>query len=281
VLAIALGLGSSVCWGLADFLGGLQSRRLPVAAVLLFSQAAGLVGIVAIVAAFGGPAPSLADMVPAVAAGLAGTIALSAFYRALAIGTMSVVAPISSTGAAVPVIVGLATGEHPGALQLVGIAAAATGVVLASREAEHEDARRAAAGRSSVLLALFAALGFGSFFVGMREAASVDVLWALLAARTAATGGLLAFAAVARPRLAVTPAALGPLVGIGALDLSANALYAVATTEGLLSVVAVLGALYPVTTVLLARAVLGERIRRVQEVGVAAALGGVALIAAG
>ena len=281
MLAIALGLGSSLFWGLADFGGGLQSRRFPVISVLLVSQAVGLAGIAAIVALSGEPAPSLGDLWPAAAGGAGGLLALSAFYRALAIGTMSIVAPISATGSAVPVIVGLASGEHPGTLQLAGIAAAAVGVVLASREAAHGDEARARAGRASIGLALVAALGFGGFFVGMDRAADADILWALFAARIAGNLALLSFVLVARPSLDVTPAALPPLAAIGALDLAANGLYAWGTTEGLLSVVAVLGSLYPVATVLLARGVLGERIRRVQEVGVVIALAGVVLISAG
>jgi drug/metabolite transporter (DMT)-like permease len=281
MLAVALGLGSSLFWGLADFGGGLQSRRFPLIAVLLVSQAVGLAGIALIVALSGEPAPPLADLWPAAAGGAGGLLALAAFYRALAIGTMSIVAPISATGSALPVIVGLATGERPGVVQLAGIVAAAVGVVLASREAPHEDAERARAGRASIALALVGALGFGAFFVGMDRSADADVLWALLAARIAGNLGLLAFIAVARPRLDVPPVALPALAAVGALDLAANALYAWGTTEGLLSVVAVLGSLYPVTTVLLARGVLGERIRRVQEVGVVTALAGVVLIAAG
>jgi drug/metabolite transporter (DMT)-like permease len=280
MFAIALGLASSVCWGLADFLGGLQSRRVPVIGVLLFSQAAGLVGIVAIVAISGEGAPSAEDMLPAALAGVGGAIALSAFYRALAIGTMSIVAPISATGAAVPVIVGVATGDRPAALQVLGIAAATAGIVLASREASDDDGQ-VSASRLSIALALFAALGFGAFFVGMNAAADVSVLWALVVERSASTAVLLLYAAVARPRLLNARSDLPPLVLIASLDLSANGQYAVASTEGLLSVVGVLGSLYPVTTVLLARTVLGERIRRVQEIGVATALGGVVLMAAG
>ena len=279
MLAIALGLGSSLFWGLADFGGGLQSRRFSVIAVLLVSQAVGLAGIALIVALSGEPAPSLGDLWPAAAGGAGGLLALSAFYRALAIGTMSIVAPISATGSAVPVIVGLASGERPGAIQLAGIVG--VGVVLASREAPHEDEARARAGRASIALALVAALGFGAFFVGMDRAADADVLWALLAARIAGNLGLLTFVLVARPRLELPATALPALAAVGALDLAANALYAWGTTEGLLSVVAVLGSLYPVATVLLARGVLGERIRRVQEVGVVTALAGVVLIAAG
>lgn len=194
---------------------------------------------------------------------------------------MSIVAPISATGSAVPVVVGLATGERPSALQLVGILAAGVGVVLASREAPHEDEARARAGRASIGLALVAALGFGAFFVGMDRAADVDVLWAMLAARVADAVLLVPVALILRPAFHIPPRALVTLAVIGILDLTANGLYAWGTTQGLLSVVAVLGSLYPLATVLLARAVLGERIRRVQEIGVAAALAGVVLIAAG
>jgi drug/metabolite transporter (DMT)-like permease len=281
MLAIALGLGSSLFWGLADFGGGLQSRRYPVVAVLLVSQAVGLVGIAAVVALSGEPAPPLDELWPAAAGGIGGLLALAAFYRALAIGTMSIVAPISATGSAVPVVVGLASGERPSAVQLAGILAAGVGVVLAAREAPHEDEARARAGRASIGLALVAALGFGAFFVGMQRAAEVDVLWAMLAARVADAALLVPVALLLRPSLHIPPNALAALAAIGVLDLTANGLYAWGTTQGLLSVVAVLGSLYPLATVLLARAVLGERIRRVQEIGVASALAGVLLIAAG
>lgn len=280
MLAFALGLGSSLCWGLADFLGGLQSRRHPLAAVMLVSQAAGLAGIAVLVVALGQDAPAFRHLLPAALAGAAGAIALAAFYRALAIGTMSIVAPISATGAALPVVVGVAGGERPGALQLAGMAAAVVGVVLASRE-EDEQGRTPENARLSVALALFAALGFGTFFVAMDAAADADVGWAMLVARCASVGLLLLAAAVLRPRLGVGVTALAPLVAVGVLDATANGLYAWGTTKGLLSVVAVLGALYPVTTVLLARGLLRERVRRIQELGIVAALAGVVLIAAG
>ena len=278
--AILLGLGSAVCWGVADFLGGLKSRRIAVAAVMLVSQAAGLVGVVVLVLAAGESRPPGEALALGALAGAAGALALSAFYRALAIGTMSIVAPISATGAAVPVIVGVATGDRPRALQVAGIAVAAVGVVLASREMD-DDPDRAAAGRASVVLALVASLGFGAFFVGMDAAADDGVLWALLTARAASVAVILAAVVILRTELPERPGDLGGLAAIGAFDLSANALYALASTQGLLSVVAVLGALYPVTTLLLARGFLGERIRGVQLAGVACALGGVVLIAGG
>jgi drug/metabolite transporter (DMT)-like permease len=280
VLALALALSSSVCWGVADFVGGLQARRLPLLRVMLVSQSVGLVGLVALLAVRGTGPPDLLRLVPAAVSGLAGIAALTAFYRALAIGTMSIVAPISATGVVVPVIAGVAGGERPAALQLAGIVAAIVGVVLASREQEQShDARRAS--RSSIGLALIAAVGFGSFFVGLRSSARADVAWALLAARASGVAGLAAAVAISRPPPIGARRALAPLALMGILDLAANGLFAVATRHGLLSVVAVAASLYPLATVLLARAVLGERVQRIQELGIAVAVAGIALIATG
>lgn len=246
------------------------------------SQAAGLVVIATAVAVSGHAPPAGQDLLPAAAAGIAGALALSALYRALAIGTMSIVAPISATGAVVPVVVGLATGDRPGALQLVGIAAAVIGVVAASREGEvSATGGPARAAGASLGLALLAAGGFGVFFVGMDAAADADVLWALLGARVASVAVLAAALAVRPSGLRVGGANLLPLVAVGMLEIAANGLFAVASTVGLVSLVAVLGSLYPVVTVMLAHGLLGERIRRVQAAGVATALAGVALIAAG
>lgn len=245
--------------------------------MLLVSQAAGLTGVAMVVAVGGEPAPAVGELWPAAAGGIAGAVALAAFYRGLAIGTMSMVAPISATAAAVPVAVGVATGERPGAVQAVGIVLAVSGVVLASRE----EGSAAAVARRSVLLALVAALGFGTFFVGMDAAAEEDVFWALLAARAASFTMLCAAAVIVRPRLPGRPATLGALAAIGLLDLFANGLFAAASTQGLLSVAAVAASLYPVVTIALARAVLRERVRGVQRAGVAAALAGVLLIASG
>ena len=251
-----------------------------VLAVLLVSQASGLAAITIAIAIARPDAPALVDLWPAAGAGVAGAIALSAFYRALAIGTMSIVAPISATGAAVPVVVGIAGGDRPAALQLAGIVAAVAGVVLASRELDEPHPGRIPE-RTSIALALVAALGFGTFFVGMDAGADASVPWALLANRIASVSAVLLVVGAARVALPGSPRQLAPLVLVGLLDAGANGLYAWGTTEGLVSVVAVLGSLYPVATVLLARVVLGERVRRVQEVGIVAALAGVALIAAG
>ena len=252
MLGLAFALSSSLCWGVGDFIGGLQARRVSLLRVLLVSQAAGLVVLVVVVAVRGMGPPDVVKMLPAVAGGIACIAALSAFYRALAIGTMSVVAPISATGVAVPVAVRVASGERPAALQLVGILAASVGVVLASRESGPGLAPKAGS-RASVALALLAALGFGSFFVGLRISARVDLVWALVSSRAAAVAALIAAGIVLSWVRERPPASVG----------------------------AVAASLYPLTTVLLARVVLGEHVRRIQEVGIAAALAGVVLIAVG
>ncbi len=249
--------------------------------VVAVSQTAGWVPLLALIALTDAPVPPLTAALEAAAGGLAGLIALGAFYRGLSVGTMSIVAPISATGAALPVVVGLVGGDRPGGLRLLGVAAAIVGVVLASRESGSGAPGRAPA-RQQVALALAAALGFGMFFVGVGRAAPHGVLWSLVCARTP---GVLLLSVLLLAR-SVSPAGLsrrrlGLVVLAGLLDVSANGLYAAAATVGLLSVVAVLGSLYPVVTVLLARTLLAERVRRAQEAGVVLVLAGVGLIATG
>jgi drug/metabolite transporter (DMT)-like permease len=279
MLPVLLSLAASSCWGVADFLGGLQSKRVPVPIVLCLVEGTGLALVLVIIAATGEPFPGARAAILSVVAGVAGVIALGCFFRALSIGTMSIVAPISATGVSLPVVVGIATGDRLSTVVAIGLAVTVSGVVLASRE-RHDDVERAAAGRLSVGLALVAALGFGSYFVMSDVAADDSVLWLLVLSRVLPVLGL---AVLARARgMALPPRdATLLLVLAGTLDCSATGLYAVANTKGALSIVAVVGSLYPVMTLILARAVLGERIRRVQQVGVAAALAGVAMIAAG
>jgi drug/metabolite transporter (DMT)-like permease len=195
---------------------------------------------------------------------------------------MSVVAPISATGVAIPVLAGLLSGERPSALQVGGIALACGGVVLAARAAPSEDAAQRHAGRVAIGLALLAAVGFGTFFTGIdRAEETADVAWVLLSARTAAITLLLVACAVVRPTLPREPAALAPIALVGVFDLLANLLFVIAAGEGLLSVVGVLGSLYPAVTVLLARVVLRERLSPTQRAGVAVTLAGVVALAAG
>ncbi len=274
-----LGLAASVAWGCSDFLGGLKSRTLELLTVLLVSQGAGLLLVGAIVALRGEPVPDGEHVVYACLSGVAGAVGLAAFYRGLAVGAMAVVAPIAGTAAVIPVAFGVITGERPSAFQGIGIALAIAGVVVASRELSEDGGEaRLAAGAG---LALVAALGFGSFFVSMDAASGPDLFWAIFFNRVTSLAVLSAAAVAVRPRLAVARADLRTLLAIGVLDISANGLFAVASTKGLVSLVAVLASLYPVVTILLARLVLGESVRRVQQAGVAAVLAGVALISAG
>src|SRR3954454_3417493 len=278
--AIALGLAASLSWGVADFIGGIQARRIPAVAVVLGSQLAGLVLVGLVTAIRGDPLPGDDLVLYASLSSIGGIIGLTAFYKALSIGPMGVVAPLSATAAVIPVIVGVATGDRPSALQAVGVVVAVTGVVLASREAG-DEAERSRTISKGVGFALISALGFGSFFLLIDRASDADVLWAVSVNRTVSVM-LLALALLAtRPQVGLKAADMRILAVVGILDVTANGLFAVAATMGLVSVVAVLSSLYPVMTVILARVVLKERLRAVQRIGAAAALVGVALISAG
>jgi drug/metabolite transporter (DMT)-like permease len=279
-MAIVLALAAAASWGLADFLAGLASRSVSVPVVLLLVEGGGLV-VIAIVAAASGSSffDHASDFWSAIGAGLAGVLGLGCFYRALAIGTMSVVAPISSAGVALPVVVGIATGNRPSLVTTAGLAAIVVGVVLASRE-EHDGAEATAAGRRALVLALLSAVGFGGFFVLMDAPSDVSVVWTLVVSRSAALPFVLLVIARTRPAFPARRLALG-IAAVGCIDLLATSLLSIAQTEGDLSVVSVLGGMYPVATVLLAAAVLHERVRPPQLVGILCALGGVGAVAAG
>ena len=266
---------------MSDFLGGLMARRMAVLVVIVISQSAGLTVIAIAVALAGESAPDAGFVPYAAVAGLAGVCGLAAFYRGLAAGKMSVVAPISSMGVLVPVVVGIATGDRPSAVQAVGAVVGIAGIALASREASDEsrgDTRVA----TGVGLALLSGLGFGSFFVAMDVAADYDPLWANLANRsTSLSLALLAVLAFRPSFRAVDGRALPPLIALGVLEMGANVGFAFAATEGLLSLTSILASLYPVVVVVLAWLVLHERLQASQKAGVACALLGVALIAGG
>jgi drug/metabolite transporter (DMT)-like permease len=276
VRAIALALGASLTWGVADFFGPLKGRTYGVLRVLFYVQLGGLVTITAVVAARGkGPADSAALL--AIPAAISGTLGLYAYYRGMAVGAMSIVAPIAGISAVVPVTFGILTGERPSAWQLFGIAAALGGVFLASREPGHGGPKIAA----GVGLALLAAIGFGGYFPAMHAAGNADFWWASLIFRMTSTSVILATVAIRRPKLAIEPVQIPILALIGIGDMLGNLLFAAASTSGLVSVTSVLASLYPIVTVMLARLVLKERVARTQEAGIVLTLAGVALISAG
>jgi drug/metabolite transporter (DMT)-like permease len=278
MLTVVLALGASACWGTADFLSGERARRIPLLLVLLITQAAGFVVVAIGVIAGGSGPPGDGFWVPVGLGSLAAIVGLGALYKGLAVGSMSVVAPISATSVIIPVVVGVVTGDRPSALQGVGIAVAITGVVLASRE-PGEGAGGAAAG---VGLALLAAVGLGCSLVALKAASDADPAWAAFAFRVVMTTVLVLAVVAARPSARGRRRGDLPALGIaGLLDGGATLLFATAFSRGLLSVVAVLGGLYPVVTVILAQTLLHERLARWQRLGVVAALAGVAMIAAG
>jgi uncharacterized membrane protein len=280
VTAILLSLGASLSWGLADFTAGLKSRRLGVLTVLTWVEGSGFVVVMSVILATGEPLPDARTALFALFAGVCGVSALGAFYRALSVGTMSIVAPISATGVMLPVIVGLATGDPMTVLIGAGMVVAIAGVLLASRE-EVEELESGGPNRPAILLAVGAALGFGLYFTLADIAADGSVLWLLATGRFVAMPILLTLAIRHRQPLVPAPVDRGHLLLVGCADLGATWLYGIATTRGALSVVSVIGALYPVVTVLLARAVLHERLSRTQTIGVALALAGVAAVSAG
>jgi drug/metabolite transporter (DMT)-like permease len=278
MLAVALALGASLAFGVADYLGGAAARRLALLTVLLLSQLAGLAGIVVVVGLRGEGPPDTASLAWGALAGLFGAAAITALYHGLAVGLMSVVAPLAATAAVIPVIAGVVIGETPSSVQNGGIAVALLGVILVSRSSSEGSAGRFAAGAG---LGLLAALLIGALLTAFETASDQDPYWATLALRTVTATIFLAAALVRRPPLRVSRRALAGLVLIGLLDLAGTTLFAVASTEGLVGIVSVLSSLYPVVTVALARVFLGERLSGVQASGVVAAFGGIALIAIG
>lgn len=275
--AIVLALGASLSWGLADFFGPLEGRKLGALRTLVYVQLGGLAGI-ALIVAVRGLGPKSAVTLLAIPAAISGTLGLFAYYRGIAVGAISIVAPIAGVSAVVPVIVGIASGESPSTLQLAGIACALIGVFLASREPGRGGETKLAAG---VGLAILAAIGFGGYFPFMHAAGNADYWWASLIFRIASTSVILVAVAIQRPALAVPVRILPWLALIGFGDMFGNLLYAAASTSGLVSVTSVLASLYPIVTVVLARIVLSERVARSQEAGVGLTLAGVALISAG
>ena len=275
MFAAALALAAAASWGVGDFLGGLKSRSLAPVAVLVVAQPIGG-ALLAIWVAARGEGPPGSEVLWACFAAVLGTTGLVAFYRGMAAGALSIVAPIAGAGAAIPVVWGLARGDHPSVYQQLGFVAALVGVILSSLE-RRPDAARIAAGAGWAGIAMIA---FGGYYIPMHAASHADFLWAAFVFRLTSTG-LIAVAWLALRPTNARRADLPVLASIGVLDTGGNVFFAAASAKGLVSVVSVLASLYPVVTVLLARAVLHERVHRSQELGVVLALAGIVLISAG
>ena len=276
--AVLLALLTAVSYGVANYLGPLLSRRNALAAVLLVGQLVGVVGAGLLVAVSGFGSPGTSGVALGAAAGLANAVALACFYRAAALGPISIVAPLGATGAMVPVVVGLIAGERPSLWQLIGIPVAVVGVALAAaRPAPEAGAPKVA----SIGLALTAAAVFGAFLTVFAAASERGAPAAVLTSRISLLACTVVAVLVVRLPWRMTRADV-PVAALGGLLLVIGTIaYGIATTQGLVSVVSVLATLSPVVTVALAVLLLGERLAGRQRVGVAVALSGVVLLAAG
>jgi drug/metabolite transporter (DMT)-like permease len=277
VLGVLLALSSSLMWGFADYLGGLQTRTRQVFAVVLISQAAGFVVIAAVVAGRGVAFPGVEAMYPAAIAGVLGAACIVVFYLALSYGPVSVVAPVLASSASIPVVYGLIRGERPSALQLAGLVATLAGVILVSWSSGDGHER----GRRGIAFGVVAAVLLGSLLVIFSRASAEDAYWAPFVLRTFSMGTIVIVVLTRRVAIRVDRRALGVIAVVGALDVVANLAYSVSTTLQLLSITAVLSSLFPVVTVALARLHLGERVSRIQEGGAVLTMLGVLAVAAG
>jgi drug/metabolite transporter (DMT)-like permease len=288
LMTAALALAASLLWGLADFGGGLLSRRMPALTVVVVSQTLAALVLGGVVAVTGGWSQWGPQLWFAAAAGVVGPAAMLAFYRALARGPMGVVSPLASLSVVVPVTAGLLLGDRPGGLQIVGILAAVAGVVLAGGP----ELRGAPVQQRTLLLTLVAAFGFGAVMALIEHASftTTGLFLALFVQRVCnvTVGGTALYVQVRRGGLALpeeggraVTAALPALAFVGLADVAANGTYVLAAHSGSVAVAAVLASLYPVVTALAARAVLHERLRAVQTAGAGLALVGTVLLAAG
>ncbi|MEV7562837.1 EamA family transporter [Streptomyces sp. NPDC048331] len=282
-------LATAVLWGLADFGGGLLTRRIPALTVVVVSQVVAVVVLGAVVLGTGAWREAGPQLWFAVGAGLVGPIAMLSFYKALALGPMGVVSPLGSLGVVVPVTAGLILGERPGLGQFAGIAVAVVGIVLAGGP----ELRGAPVQRQAVVLTLVAAFGFGAVMALIAEASSTitGLFLALFVQRVTnvAVGGAALWTQTRRG-IPALPAGTGPkllwgllpaLAFVGLADVAANGTYSIAAQNGPVTMAAVLSSLYPVITALAAFAVLKERLRTVQAAGAGLALAGTVLLAAG
>ncbi|MBA8950555.1 drug/metabolite transporter (DMT)-like permease [Actinomadura namibiensis] len=289
-MVITLALAAAMTYGVADFLGGAAARHASALKALVWAVPAGMALILASALAVGGT-PAAPALAWGAGAGLAGGAGLITFYRALAQGPMSVVAPVSALAASLlPIAVGVARGERLEPGVLAGVLLCLVAIVLVSME-ENEEAD-APAGRGPLangpLMAGVSGVLFGIFFILLKQAGDGAGLWPLVGARL---GNLAAVAAALLALALLRPGTAGPRlrgrlpIGLallsGALDATANILYFLAVNAGMLSLAAVLTSLYPAITVLLARIAYSERLRTVQRLGLVVAAAGVTLVTVG
>lgn len=279
--AVPLSLLAALCWGSADFIGGIVSRRNQIPGVMLTVLGVGLVIPLVFVLVTSEAVPSGHAILFAIIGGTLGSAGLTLFYLAMSLGKLGVVTPIAASGVAVPVVVGVIGGDQLATIVAVGLGLTVTGIILTSIEGSEEELEEdKTGGRKVVAIALLAALGLGSYFVFSKVAYEESVAWTLVFARAIGVPALLVFV-IARGVTMPAGKDRGLAVMGGTFDVTATALVGLALTGGALSVVAVLSSLYPVVTIFLAFFILRERLRPVQAVGATLALVGVVLIASG
>ena len=283
-MAYVLSLIAAGCYGAADFIGGIATRRAAAIPVVLISQACGLVLVALALPLLPAATPRSADLWWGAIAGLTGGVGVALLYYALSIGTMSVVAPTTAVAAvALPVLTSVALGERPGGLTVVGIVLGVVAIVLISRTSSSPspDGRGGQGVRTGIGVALLAGIGVGLFLLTIAQTRPDAGMWPLLTNRIASVIFFAIIAGVRRESVRMPRNLAALAVAGGALDMIANGLYLVAVRLGPLSPVVTLVSLYPASTVLLARGVLGERLSRWQIAGVVTALVAVALIVRG
>mgnify|MGYP000940875099 FL=1 len=280
-MAIILALISSALFGAGDFLGGVASRRTHVLVVVGASHVVGLF-LILLVTPFMADTITLRDLGIGGIAGIAGVVGITFLYHSLSRGPMAVVAPIAAvSNAAVPALWGIYSGDRLSGPQLVGVVLGLAAILLVSR-VSGEETSTGTTTPSLVGAALLSGVGFGGFFICMDLTAEATTPWPLVSARVVSAGiALLLLARMGRSPIPRRDEARGAIVGAGILDMTANLAILIAVHHGMLSLVAVLGSLYPASTVLLARYVLQERMARTQVVGLVVALAAIGAIVGG
>jgi drug/metabolite transporter (DMT)-like permease len=278
-LSYALAVLSSISYGAADFLGGLATKRSTMFSVVVFSQLSGLILVLISLPFLPPSSPTLIDFAWGAASGLAGGIGVALLYRGLAIGVMSVVAPVTAVLAVIiSLVVGIALGERPTERAILGVLLAIVAIVLVSQTGHVEEGKRATTG---LPVAITSGIAIGIFLVFLKQTGPLAGLWPLIAARVVAVVFFIMAGLMTREKLLPRRESIPVVIGGGALDILANIFYLLAVRRGLLSIVATLTSLYPASTIILARIVLRERLRLLQQAGVACAAVAIVLIVSG
>jgi len=286
-MALIAAVLSALTFGVSDFLGGLSAKRLSAATTGVIAELSGLV-VVFIASVIVGGSPSTADWIWGIVAGVSGGVGLVAFYWAMSKGKMSVVAPVAALMSAIlPLLVGLLTGERPSAVAFSGTLLALLAIVLVSREPgdpvdplESKPPTDRRVQRRILIAAIGSGLAIGGYIVAVAQTSKASGFWPLVAGRFTATLVIGAVMIQLRPSSSDRRGSVLAL-GAGALDVCANMLFVIAARNGLLTLVGVIGAMYPASTVVLARVLLHERLARHQLIGLALAALAVTAIAVG